>query len=72
MVAEVYLLPTATRGALPKWLRVTINDTIRESAAEAREEGRHLKRTMGTDMEDIVALCEGACRNRCHLRLLAK
>ena len=27
---------------------------------------------MGTDMEDIVALCEGGCRQRCHLRVPAE
>ena len=27
---------------------------------------------MGTDMEDIVAFCEGSCRKRCHLRVPAE
>ena len=56
----------------PSGPRVTINDTIRESLVEAREEGRHSERRMGTVMEDGVALCEGACRKRCHLRVPAE
>ena len=44
---------------------VTINLPIRESVVEAREEGRHSGRRMGTvdDMEDIVSFCEGYAEN---------
>ena len=56
----------------PSGRRVTISDTIRESFLEAREEKRHSERRMGTDMEDIVTLCEGACGKRCHLRVPAE
>ena len=48
--------------------RVTINDSL----VAAREETSHSERRIGTNMEDIVALCEGACRKRCHLRVAAK
>ena len=41
--------------------RVTIDDTIRESLVEAREERRYSERKMGTDTEDIVTFCEGTC-----------
>ena len=53
----------------PSGPRVTIGDTIRESSVEAREERRYSERRMGTDMEDIVTFCEGACQKRCHLRV---
>ena len=56
----------------PSGPRVTIDDTIRESSVEAREERRYSERRMGTDMEDIVTFCEGACRKRCHLRVPAE
>ena len=48
----------------PSGPRVTINDTIWESVVEAREEGRHSGRRVGTvdDMEDIVSFCKGVCR----------
>ena len=77
MVAQVYLPPTATRGA---WVLmspaqvdpVTIHDTIWESFAEAWEERRYSERRMGTNMEDIVTSCEGTCRKRCHPRVPAE
>ena len=56
----------------PSGPQVIINDTIRESLVEAPEERRHSERSMGTDMEEIVAFCEGACRKRCHLRVPAR
>ena len=46
--------------------------TIINSLVEAREERSHSERTMGTNMQDIVALCEGACQKRCHLRVPAE
>ena len=50
-------------GSCPSGARVTINDTIQESVAEAREEERHSARTVGTvdDIEDIVSFCQGVC-----------
>ena len=53
---------------------VTINDTIRQSVVEAREEGRHSGGRVGTvdGIEDIVSFCEGAGRKRCHLRVPAE
>ena len=47
----------------PSGPRVTINDAIRESVVEAREEGRHSGRRLGAidDMEDIVSFGEGVC-----------
>ena len=58
----------------PSGPRVTIYDTIREWVVEAREEGMHSGRRVGTvdDMEDIVSYCEGVCRKRCHLPVPAK
>ena len=48
--------------------------TIRESVVEAREEGWHSGRRVGTvdDMEDIVSFCEGVCRKPCGLRIPAE
>ena len=46
--------------------------TINDSSVEAREERSHSERRMGTHTEDIVALCEGACGQRCHLRVPAE
>ena len=57
---------------LPIGPRVIIDDTVRELIVEAQEERRHLERRMGTNMEDIVTFCEGACRKRCHLRVSAE
>ena len=53
---------------------VSINDTIRESVVEAREEGRHSGRRLDTvnDIENIVSFCEYVCRKRCHLRVPAE
>ena len=58
----------------PSGPRVTINDAIRELVVEAREEGKHWGRRLGTvdDMEDIVSFCEGVCRKQCHLRVPAE
>ena len=58
----------------PSGPRATINDTIRESVIEAREQGRHSGRRVGTvdDMEDIVSFCGGVCRTPCHLRVPAE
>ena len=56
----------------PSGHRVTINDTIQESVVEAREDGRHAERRMGTDMKDIFALFEGACQKQSHLRVHAE
>ena len=39
----------------PSGPRVTIDDTIWESLAEAREERRRSERRVGTNIEDIVA-----------------
>ena len=52
--------------------RVTVDDIIRELSVEAQEERRYSERRTGTDMEDIVAFCEEACRKRCHLRVPAE
>ena len=54
--------------------RVTINDSIRESVIEAREEGMPSGRRVGNvdDMEDIFSFCEGVCHTRCHLRVTAE
>ena len=58
----------------PSGPRVTINDAIRELVVEAREEGRHSGRRLGTvdDMEDIASFCEGVCQKQCHLRVPAE
>ena len=48
----------------PSGTRVTI--------VEAKEERRHSKRRVGTDMEYIVAFCEGSCGKSCHLRVPAQ
>ena len=45
----------------PSGARVTI--------VEAREEGRHSERRVGTELQDIVTFCEGSCGKRCHLRV---
>ena len=44
----------------------------RVTIVEAREDRRHSERRVGTDMEDIITLCEGSCRKRCHLRVPAE
>ena len=41
----------------------------RVTIVEAREERGHSERRVGTDMEDIVTLCEGSCGKRVHLRV---
>ena len=46
----------------PDGPHVTIGDTIRESLGEARESRRDSERRMCTDMGEIVAFSERACR----------
>ena len=61
-----------THEPCPIGPRVTIDDTIRESMVEAREDRRHSERRVGTDMEDIVTFPEGSCGKCCHLRVPAE
>ena len=44
----------------------------RVTIVETREERRHSERRPGTDMEDIVTICEGSCGKHCHLRVPAE